>query len=243
MKFVRLGLGVEMEAERLADLLRQVKYDEAEFIVRPMVKGDRNPFHVLVAIILTQNTSDKVASKALRNLEKLGIDPEALCSAPLKKIEDAVRPAGMYRRRARILKEVACRVLEDYGGDLWRLLRLDPSEARRRLTSLPGIGVKTADVLLANFTDAKVLPVDTHIRRVAWRLGIASRGASYETISRRLIELLEGRINLLEAHLKLITIGRRYCKPRNPKCNECPLRSVCSYAMRETRTASDKSSR
>lgn len=225
--------------EKLADLLRRVEYHEPEFLVRPLVRRRRDPFAALIAIILTQNTSDKVASRALSNLEKLGLDPRTLCETPLEVLEKAVRPAGMYRRRAQVIKEVACKILEEYNGDLWKLLRLDPEEARRRLTSLPGVGVKTADVLLSNFTDAKVLAVDTHIRRVAWRLGIASRGASYETISKRLIGLLEGKMDLLEAHLRLITIGRKYCKPRKPRCWECPLREVCAYAASQASTPSN----
>ncbi len=220
----------------LAELLRSVNLGGERFVVSSIRRRRRDPFKVLVGIVLSQNTSDANAIEAYRRLEeRVGVEPRRLAEAPLESIEDAVRPAGLYRRRAWVLKNLAATVLERYGGDLWRLLRRPWREARRELLSIPGIGVKTADVLLANFVpEAEVLAVDTHISRVAKRLGVVGPRAGYEETSSRLIELLRGKIDLLEAHLKLIAVGRRYCRPRRPRCGECPLREVCKYAAART---------
>ncbi len=227
----------------LAELLARVDLGGERFVVSSIRRRRRDPFKVLVGIVLSQNTSDANAIRAFRRLEeRVGVDPERLAEAPLEVIEDAVRPAGLYKRRAWVIKNLARVVLERYGGDLWSLLRKPWREARKELLGIPGIGVKTADVLLANFvSEAEVLAVDTHINRVSKRLGIVGPRAGYEEISSRLIELLRGKIDLLEAHLKLIAVGRRYCKPRRPRCWECPLREVCSYA--QARAAGDDAPR
>lgn len=216
----------------LAELLGRVDLGGERFVVSSIRRKRRDPFKVLVGIVLSQNTSDANAIRAFRRLEEMvGVEPGKLAEAPLEVVEDAIRPAGLYRRRAWVVKNLAKVVLERYGGDLWPLLRKPWREAREELLGIPGIGVKTADVLLANFVpEAEVLAVDTHITRVSRRLGIAGSRAGYGEISSRLIEMLRGKIDLLEAHLKLIAVGRRYCKPRRPRCGECPLREVCSYA-------------
>jgi endonuclease-3 len=152
---------------------------------------------------------------------------EAIAGASLDELREALRPFGLHGLRARMLRELAARILSL--GGLRAFLKLGPREAREILLSVPGIGEKTADIILAALFGEDVFVVDTHILRIARRLELVSPGTSiYE--ARRLIEPLIPRGKRLRLHLALIKLGREICRPRKPRCNECPLREICSYA-------------
>lgn len=218
----------------LVELLRKVELGASELTAAAAAEGLGDPFKCLVATILSQNTNDRNSSEAFRRLEeRVGVDPLRLARAPVGLVEEAIRPAGLYKRKAATLRNVARLVLELYGGDLWNLLRKPWREARRKLMELPGVGPKTADVVLASFVpEAEVVPVDTHVNRVAKRLGVVPPTAGYDEVSSKLAELVKGRMGFFEAHLRLIAVGRRYCRPRAPRCAECPLRGACAWAGR-----------
>jgi endonuclease-3 len=110
-------------------------------------------------------------------------------------------------------------------------------EARQELLSLPGVGYKTADVLLVFAAERDVLPVDTHIFRISKRLGIAPPKAGYEEVRLRLEEFTpSGRRG--EAHMLLIQHGRRYCRARDPLCGQCPVSDLCPIGIRHSKRAS-----
>ena len=212
----------------LRRLEEALDFKEEEF-VSLMASKSRNPFEVLVTTIVSQNTNDKNTAKAMRRLKEIlgRIDPEGIERISLRELEDALRPAGLYRQKARVIKRVAALLR---GDRLERILEKDLEEARRELISLPGVGPKTADVLLSVTGRRPTIAVDRHITRVALRLGLSRRG-DYEEIRRSLMELFDPD-DYLRAHLLLIKLGRVYCRPRNPKCGECPLRDICEYAKR-----------
>ncbi len=212
----------------LRRLEEALDFKEEEF-VSLMASKSRNPFEVLVTTIVSQNTNDKNTAKAMRRLKEIlgRIDPEGIDRISLRELEDALRPAGLYRQKARVIKRVAALLR---GDRLERILEKDLEEARRELISLPGVGPKTADVLLSVTGRRPTIAVDRHITRVALRLGLSRRG-DYEEIRRSLMELFDPD-DYLKAHLLLIKLGRVYCRPRNPKCGECPLRDICEYAKR-----------
>lgn len=192
--------------------------------------GDTSdPFRVLIRTILSQNTSYKNELKAYRALEaRVGITPEALARADLSVIEECVRPAGQHRQRARRLKEIARLVLERYGGDLWPLLTEEPvEEAKEELMSLPGVGRKTADILLLFCARRHVFPVDRHIMRITARLGLVKPPASYEAVRSLFEQALDTPEELLFAHLAIIRLGREICQARRPRCQACPLADIC----------------
>ncbi len=141
---------------------------------------------------------------------------------------NAIKPAGMHRVRARKIIELSRVILEKYGGDLTWIRDAPLEEARRALLELPGVGEKTADVILVNL-GKPTFPVDTHITRISLRLGIA-RSRNYREIQRAWMNTLTpdpGRY--LEVHLKLIQFGRDVCKARNPRCDVCGFKDVCNY--------------
>jgi len=196
--------------------------------------GDlKDPFKVLIRTMLSQNTSYKNELKAFRALEGcVGIEPAKLASEDLSIIEECIRPAGQQRQRALRIKAAAREVLDKYGGDLWPLLRLEPlEEARRELMSLPGVGRKTADIVLLFCAGRPVFPVDRHIIRIFDRLGFIGPRPGYEDIRSFVEKALEPG-DYLFAHLALIKLGREICRARKPDCPSCPISDLCDLGRR-----------
>jgi len=195
-----------------------------------------DPFLLLVGTILSQNTNWRNTRAAYNRLITKFHTPGQLARAEVLEIQKLIKPAGLYRMKSKRLKEVARIVLERYRGDLSTLLRKPSEEARRELLSLPGIGYKTADVVLVFGAGRDVLPIDTHIFRVSKRLGFARPKASYEEVRSELEELTP-RGHRGEAHVLWIQHGRRYCLARNPLCDECPINDLCPIGIRRAKRA------
>ncbi len=183
----------------------------------------------MVATIITQNTNEKNSFRAWHRLvERVDVEPKTIAEMSLEELAELIRPAGLHYQKARAIKELAKLILREYGGDASKILELPLEEARRKLTSIPGIGWKTVDVVLSMY-GKPTIGVDTHIMRVAIRLGFAGK-RSYEEVRRKLMELYDpGEYH--RVHLLLILLGRRYCKARNPDCENCPVKDYCPYYM------------
>jgi len=217
---------VKQSLDAVSELLRKLERPRKEgFIVFHVAeKHGKNPFLLLVSIILSQNTSDLNALKALKNLEERGLTaPERVAAAGEEAVFEAVRISGLGKIKAERILSLSKFLLErkTFFEDICR----DRERARQELLKLRGIGQKTADVFLLVYCGHETFPVDRHILRVTER--IAGRKMSYEEASsfwkeRLLPEEYE------ESHLKLIEIGRKYCRPRSPLCKSCPLRGGCS---------------
>ncbi len=193
--------------------------------------SEMNPFETLVAVIISQNTTVVNERRALRRLQDLvGISPRAVATAAIRDLREALRPAGLHRTKAPRIKEIARRLLEEYDGDLGRILALPLKEARFALTSLPGVGPKTADVVLNLVGGFPTFPVDTHIWRIARRWDLTP-GRTYEEV-RGALEALVPPDERRRAHLSLIKLGRTTCQARNPKCPTCPVQDYCPFSAR-----------
>ncbi|MCE4612033.1 MAG: endonuclease III [Desulfurococcales archaeon] len=217
----------DLVLERLRSALR---VDWKEYVALVAERTDGRPFAVLAAIVLSQNTNDKNSIRAYERLRAMvGLKPEDVVNADFHLLEDAIRPAGLSRQKARTLKELAMKVIE-WGGEEY-LLREDPNVLREKLLSVPGVGPKTADVFLSLVRKAPgVFAVDTHAARIARRWGLVRDKAGYEETSRALLQFFgEGRSE--EAHRLLIALGRTYCRARNPLCSECPVKDLCPSAQ------------
>ncbi len=184
-----------------------------------------DPFQALVAIILSQKTNTKNVQAAMKRFKKRFSSVEDVASASLKSIQDAIRPAGLWKTKARRIKLIA-RQLAEKGESLVDILTLPYEEAKMALSSLDGVGPKTADVFLMFVRGDPVLPIDTHIFRVMKRLGIASEKDGYEILRSKLESAVRPERRML-AHLALIEFGRKICKARNPICEECPFSRTC----------------
>ncbi len=190
-------------------------------------KSQNDPFQTLVVTIISQNTADQNTARAFENLSNnIEITPEALAKAELGQIESSIKPAGLYKSKAKTIKQAACTILEKYHGTLQPILSLPLEEARKTLTQFQGVGPKTADVVLLFSANQPTIPVDTHVNRVAKRLGFAPEKGDYETVRISLQSLFDPS-NYLAVHVLLIGHGRRYCKARYPLCGECPVNMYC----------------
>ena len=208
-------------AEKILQLLRE------NFTLPKWVSENHNPFETLIITIISQNTSDRNTEKAFAKLsEAFPITPEALAKAEPSKIEECLKVAGLYRNKARIIKQVSTIILEKFDGKLETILALPFEKAREALMQLPGVGPKTADVLLLFSADKPTIPVDTHVNRVSKRLGLAPADADYESVRESLQQLYRPE-DYFEVHILLILLGRKYCKARKPLCKPCPVKTLC----------------
>ncbi|MDW8041767.1 MAG: endonuclease III [Nitrososphaerota archaeon] len=205
------------------------RIDFGEFVSKFVASVTGSPFKALVATVLSQNSTDKAAIKAYRSLdEEIGVDPFKISSAPLRRIKRSIRAAGLSDSKARAIKSLARFASASGDPELRSLMAGGPEKAREVLTSIKGIGPKTADVVLVTFGVLETVPVDTHVKRVSSRLGLVREGAGYEEV-RRVLDSLFPPSSRHEAHLLLITHGRRVCRSKRPLCEVCVLNDVCRF--------------
>lgn len=188
------------------------------------------PFKNLIITVLSQNTSEINCVRAYKGLSaKFEVKPEVLATAKTEEIKEAIRRGGLYNIKSKRIKELSQAVLEKFGGDISSVLALPKEEARKRLMELPGIGKKTADVLLAHrHSYAEVMVVDTHMERIAKRLGLVKPNAKYEEIQKALKAFIPWELGERTAGL-LWLLTKYTCRAQSPKCHECPIIELCDY--------------
>lgn len=212
----------EERAEKILQILRKT------FTLPKWVNSEREPFKTLIATIISQNTADRNTARAFENLSKrFKITPEVLANAETSQIEECLKVAGLYKNKAKTIKEASRIILEKFHGDLKTVLSSSFEEARESLMQLPGVGPKTADVVLLFCTEKPTIPVDTHVNRVSRRLGLAPANGDYEVVRKSLQSLYKPE-EYLAVHMLLISLGRRYCRARKPLCKQCPVSSLCA---------------
>jgi endonuclease-3 len=191
---------------------------------------DRNdPFENLVGTILSQNTNRKNQITAYTRLKKaVGLTPEAINKADINDIKEAIRPAGMYNQRSSVLKSVSQEIIDNYDGEVDSIFDDTYLVAKEKLMAFPGVGPKTADVVLMFNGKHTVIPVDRHIERISKRLEVVPENADYEEIRTTLQDASTPEL-FKDVHLSMIKFGREICKAQNPKCLECLLNDICPY--------------
>jgi endonuclease-3 len=184
-------------------------------------------YETLVQTILSQNTNDRNSEAAMRRLrKKYRINPRILAKASVSDLIPCIRQAGLYRSKAPRIIEASRLIEERYGGRLGTVLAQPYEKAKEELMTLPGVGPKTADILLAFVAKNPVIPVDTHIARVSRRLGIARSNANYEDVRSALEALIPPR-ERVRIHLSIIAFGREVCRAPRPRCAICPVNRLC----------------
>ncbi len=208
-------------AEKILGILRD------NFDISSRTKLNRNPFRTLILTILSQATADSNSAQAFRNLQRrFSITPEALSQAEIADVENAIKVGGLYRNKARVIKAISRIILENNEGSLDFIYSLPFENARKALLALPGVGPKTADIVLLFCAKKSTIPVDTHVNRVSKRLGLVPEKADYEGI-RATLESHYSLEDYLDVHLLLISHGRQYCKAIKPLCKLCPVKALC----------------
>lgn len=195
-----------------------------------------DPFLLLVGTVLSQNTNWRNTRTAYNRLTVKFRTPAQLAEADVLEIRELIRPAGLYKEKSKHLKEISRALLERYTGDLNPILRRPAEEARRELLSLPGVGFKTADVVLAFGAGRDVIAVDTHVFRISKRLGFASHNDNHEQVKMKL-ECIAPAGRRRDTHMLLIELGRRYCRARNPLHSACPVNRLCPIGVRYLKRA------
>jgi len=220
---------MQLRAKFIMDALkRELPIDESGFTIF----WGKDPFELLVATVLSQNTSDRNSMRAFKRLkEVVGTNQISLSRARLADIEDAIRIGGLYRNKARAIKSLASRFLDFNWNSMDHMAYAD---IRKFLLDLPGVGPKTADIFLLFYAKLQAFPVDTHISRVSKRLGLAGDDADYEETTNALKQFFSPE-DYRVAHLELIALGRRFCRAGYPLCHECPLNGVCPSAFKLSR--------
>ena len=213
-----------MTEERAAEVLRILR---RTFAMPKWTEAKRNPFETLIVTIISQNTADRNTAESLRKpLEAVRNNTRSACKSRKQPNRRSLKVAGLYKNKAKTIKQVSKTILETYHGTLAPILSLPLEEARKVLTQFSGIGPKTADVVLLFSAKQPTIPVDTHVNRVAKRLGLAPVNGDYETV-RKNLQLLYNPSDYLAVHILLIAHGRKYCKARRPLCEKCPVNMHC----------------
>ncbi len=200
----------------------------------PQAKPHQHPIAELILTVLSQSTNDRnrdVAYLALR--ERFPDDTwAAIRDAPVDEIEEAIRPGGISKVKSARIKSILRAITDTApGGELsldW-LRELSVPEGQKYLTSLPGVGRKTAACVLLFALGMRDIPVDTHVSRVGSRLGLFRPGAPFEELHDTMLAITPPGEEL-ELHLNLLRHGRRTCHARRPDCRECALRRMCPSA-------------
>ncbi len=210
--------------ERAAEILCIL---QRNFPIPQLARSKREPFETLIITVLSQATADKNTTRAFANLSRrFSITPEDLAKASVEEIEDAIRVGGLYRNKSRVIKTISRVILEQFNGSLAFIHSLPHEKVRKILLDIPGVGPKTADVVLLFCSGKPTIPVDTHVNRVSKKLGLAPPKANYEGV-RHSLETLYSPGDYLSIHLLLISLGRKYCKARKQLCKPCPVNALC----------------
>ena len=189
--------------------------------------NDRDMTHELIHAVLSQNTHRRNYNRAYQRLTDQFPTAEDIAQAPLAKIERAIRPGGLSKQKSRAIKEILTSLQAEKGDCSLEFLRGMPVPAARAfLTSLPGVGPKTASVVLMFADGRRVLPVDTHVLRTSKRLGLIDEKADAVRAEAEL-EVLVPPAKRPRMHLNLVELGREVCSARGPKHEICPLNAVC----------------
>jgi endonuclease III len=205
--------------------LRQRVYGSELPSVSQIAHENADPFRVLLSTIISLRTKDEVTSRASVRLFEIADTPETILKVDEKTIADAIYPAGFYRTKAKQMQACAKIILENHSGRV-------PS-TREELLLLPGVGIKTANLTLNLGFGIDAICVDTHVHRIANRIGWITTKTPEES-ERALSEVLPQEY-WIEINQLLVTYGKRVCTPVSPRCSTCPLHHECSR-NRVTRT-------
>jgi len=202
-----------------------------------------DPVDMLIATILSQNTNDNNSYRAFEKLKKRYKTWNEVADARRTSIEKEIKVAGLGLQKSTAIKNVLTELLQKKNKiSLDHLKDINNESAINELTNYKGVGVKTASCVLLFSLGKNICPVDTHVHRTVNRIGIV-KGSTPDKTFIYLNENFPSKI-AHKFHTNLIRLGREICKPRNPSCGICPLKSVCSYESKElqnVKTTSEKS--
>ncbi|MFC6228562.1 endonuclease III [Paenibacillus allorhizosphaerae] len=187
-----------------------------------------NPFELTIAVLLSAQCTDETVNKVTATLFQKYKRPEDYLAVPLEELEQDIRRIGLYRNKAKHIQALCAMLLDKYNGDV-------PRE-HEKLVELPGVGRKTANVVVSNAFGVPAIAVDTHVERVSKRLGFAGEKDSVLEVEKKLMKRVP-REEWTQTHHRLIFFGRYHCKAQNPQCEICPLVEHCREGKKRMKTS------
>ena len=181
-----------------------------------------SPFELLVEAILAAQESDKVVNRLRQELFKKFPDPHSIAKAPLEEIEEAIKSINFYRRKAKLLKECCEKLIELFNGEV--------PKSVEELIKLPGVGRKTANMVVGGGYNLPAIIVDRHVHRVTQRIGL-SKQSNPDKMEMELREIVPEEL-WTKFSMLLLNHGKQVCKAKNPKCSECVISDLCEYAQK-----------
>lgn len=191
----------------------------------------KNPYELLIAVILSAQATDVSVNKATPALFEAFPTPEDLAQAPLEEIIPKIKTIGLYRNKAKNIKACAQQLIDQFGGQV--------PQIREELVSLPGVGRKTANVVLGDAFGVPAIAVDTHVERVTKRLRICKLDASVQEVEQTLMKKVPEDL-WVKTHHTLIFFGRYHCTARSPRCEVCPLLDMCQDGKMRMKNPANK---
>lgn len=179
-----------------------------------------NPFECLCCVMISAQTTDVSVNKVTPALFATYPDAKAMAQADVKDVEDKIRSIGLYRNKAKNLVELAKILVRDYDGEV--------PNTKEELVKLPGVGIKTANVVGGECFGIPAIAVDTHVARFAKRLGLAPEQATPEEVEAKLEKKFPKELHI-KMHHRIIWFGRRICHAQKPECGRCPFTDACLY--------------
>ena len=207
-----------METNDILDVLAKLYPDAA------CALEHRNPFELLIATILSAQCTDQRVNQITRRLFAEAASPQAMSALGVDRVRELIHGCGLHNNKANNIVATCRQLVEKHGGEV-------PS-SRKDLEALPGVGRKTANVILSNAFSQPAIAVDTHVFRVANRIGLSAASTPEKTEIQLMQAIPEERWS--SSHHLLIFHGRILCKARNPKCDQCPLSEDCRYNAQTT---------
>jgi len=193
-------------------LKNQIKEPKTELIYK-------NSFELLIAVILSAQTTDIQVNRVTKKLFKIAPDPGSLSELSLDKIESLINSIGLYKNKAKNIQHTSKLLITKYNSNV--------PHSRKELETLPGVGRKTANVILNTIFNQPVIAVDTHIFRLANRINLA-KGKTPLEVETKLTRFTPDEF-LIDAHHLLILHGRYVCKAQKPDCSSCCIYDFCEY--------------
>ena len=200
-------------------LKNQIKEPKTELIYK-------NSFELLIAVILSAQTTDIQVNRVTKKLFKIAPDPGSLSELSLEKIESLINSIGLYKNKAKNIKHTSKLLITKYNSNV--------PQSRKELETLPGVGRKTANVILNTIFNQPVIAVDTHIFRLANRINLA-KGKTPLEVEKKLTRFTPDEF-LIDAHHLLILHGRYVCKAQKPDCSSCCIYDFCEYKKKLIKT-------
>lgn len=177
-----------------------------------------NAFELTIAVLLSAQCTDKKVNQVTERLFQKYKTPEDYLAVPLEELQNDIRQIGLYKNKAKHIQELCRMLLENYNGEI-------PAK-HEELVKLPGVGRKTANVIVSTWFGIPALAVDTHVERVAKRLGFCEEADTPLQVEKTLMKKIPKK-EWSNSHHRLIFFGRYHCKAQNPQCAVCPLQEVC----------------